>query len=256
MKILAIMGSPRKGDSYQATQLIEKRMESLGEVDFEYLWLKDAHLEFCKGCCVCFTKGENLCPSKDDRDKIEKAMHSADGIIFATPVYVVNVSALMKNFIDRLAFVCHRPRFFDKYAMFVTTSAGFGAREALKALDWAAKTWGFKVVNKLGLIGFSLSSASLKIKSEKCIEKAATKFYNTIKNKKSFSPGIFNLLCFKAQKEAFLRADKENADYKYWDEKGWLSKETDYYYPVKINIFKRIIASLIIKIMRLGKDLD
>lgn len=253
MKILAIMGSPRKGDSYEVAQLIEKRIKSLGEAEFEYLWLKDTHLELCKGCCMCFAKGENLCPLRDDKEKIENAIHAADGIIFASPVYVVNVTALMKNVIDRFAYVCHRPRFFDKYAMFVTTSAGFGASQTLQALDWAARTWGFNIVNKLGVIGFSLSSAALRKKSESRIERATTRFYNAVKKRKIFSPNLFSLICFKAQKAAFAKTDKESADFKYWEEKGWLERDARYYFPVKINIFKRIIASFIFKMMQLNQ---
>lgn len=253
MKILAVMGSPRKGDSYEAAQIIEKRMKTLGGVEFEYLWLRDIHLELCKGCCACFAKGEKLCPLKDDREKIENAMHAADGIIFTSPVYVVNVTALMKNFIDRFAYVCHRPRFFNKYAMFVATSAGFGASQTLQALDWAARTWGFNIVNKLGLIGFSFSSAGLRKKSESRIEHASTRFYNTVRNKKKFSPSLFSLICFKAQKAAFAKADKENADFKYWEEKGWLKRDARYYFPIKINIFKKIIAAFIFKAMQLNQ---
>jgi multimeric flavodoxin WrbA len=48
-------------------------------------------------------------------------MHAADGVIFATPVYVMNVSALMKTFIDHFSYIYHRPRFFDKKALLLST---------------------------------------------------------------------------------------------------------------------------------------
>ncbi|WP_269850614.1 flavodoxin family protein [Methanosarcina horonobensis] len=89
-------------------------MQDLGNIEFEYLMLKDADLSQCHGCFVCFTTGENHCPCKDDAPAIEQKMHSADGVIFATPVYGMNVSALMKTFIDRFSYIFHRPRFFDK----------------------------------------------------------------------------------------------------------------------------------------------
>lgn len=118
MKILVIMGSPRKGNTYRATKKIEKSMQSMGSVEFEYLMLKDTDLSQCRGCFVCFTKGEDHCPCKDDAPVIEQKMHSADGVIFATPVYGMNVSALMKLFIDRFSYIFHRPRFFDKKPFF------------------------------------------------------------------------------------------------------------------------------------------
>lgn len=110
MKVLAIMGSPKgKGSGYRVVQLVEKRMKELGHVDFEYLFLKDANLQPCKGCFVCVTKGEDRCPLKDDRERIQQQILESDGIILSTPGYVQNVSWLMKNFIDRFAYTNHRP---------------------------------------------------------------------------------------------------------------------------------------------------
>lgn len=247
MKILIVMGSPRKGDSYEVTQLIEKKINSLGKADFEYLWLKDAHLELCKGCCVCFLKGEQCCPLKDDREKIERAMQSADGVIFVSPVYVMGVTALMKNFIDRFAYRCHRPYYFDKYAMLVSNAAFIGTAQTMEALGWAARTWGFNVVNKLGVRSFPFSSETMRKRTEERIASSAEKFYFALRDRKKSSPSLFSLVGFKAQKAAFARADRNNADFRYWDEKGWLKREAYYYVPVRVGLFKRMTASLIFK---------
>jgi multimeric flavodoxin WrbA len=50
MKILVIKESPRKGNAYQATKKVEESMQSLGNVEFEYLMLKDTNLSQCHGC--------------------------------------------------------------------------------------------------------------------------------------------------------------------------------------------------------------
>ncbi|CVK32582.1 MULTISPECIES: NAD(P)H-dependent oxidoreductase [Methanoculleus] len=39
MKVLVVMGSPRKGNTYRAAKRIENTMRSLGDVEFEYLML-------------------------------------------------------------------------------------------------------------------------------------------------------------------------------------------------------------------------
>ena len=41
MKILAIMGSPRKRDSYQITRVFEEKLNALEKVEFKYLFLKE-----------------------------------------------------------------------------------------------------------------------------------------------------------------------------------------------------------------------
>ncbi|CAJ37081.1 NAD(P)H-dependent oxidoreductase [Methanocella arvoryzae] len=59
MKIIAIMGSPKgKGSGYKVVRMVEERMKRKGEVDFDYVFLKDANLQLCKGCFACVTKGK------------------------------------------------------------------------------------------------------------------------------------------------------------------------------------------------------
>ena len=134
MKVLVIMGSPRNGNTCHAVQRIEALMRSRiapgEELEFTYLMLRDAGLSECRGCFTCFTKGEEHCPLKDRAPEIERQMHEADGMIFASPVYGMNVTGLFKTFVDRFAYIFHRPRFFDKTALLVTTTGMLGHKDA------------------------------------------------------------------------------------------------------------------------------
>jgi len=114
MKIAAICGSPRKGNTYEVLNSI---MENHQDIDYKILMLKDLNFELCKGCYSCVLRGEEKCPIKDDRDMIVEEMSEADGVIFASPTYSHMISAIMKNFFDRFGYYAHRPRFFDKYAL-------------------------------------------------------------------------------------------------------------------------------------------
>ena len=61
MKVLAIMGSPRKkGNTYKVSRMVEESMKKLGKVEFEYVFLKDLNIKTCLGCQVCFNKGERF----------------------------------------------------------------------------------------------------------------------------------------------------------------------------------------------------
>jgi len=72
MKILAILGSPKgKGAGHKIVKKIEERIKAISDVEFEYLFLKDANLKLCTGCYNCMAKGEDTCPLKDDRAAIE-----------------------------------------------------------------------------------------------------------------------------------------------------------------------------------------
>jgi multimeric flavodoxin WrbA len=133
-RVLAIRGSPRKGDTWHLTQRIEAEMKLLGDVQFDYLWLRDADLATCRGCCACFLGGEERCPLDDDRAEIEGRILSANGVIFASPVYALGMTALMKNLLDRFAYALHRPRFFEQKALIVVSAGAAGVKMTQDAL--------------------------------------------------------------------------------------------------------------------------
>lgn len=235
MKILVIMGSPRRGNTYRAAKKIEESMQSMGYVEFEYLMLRDAGLEQCSGCLVCFGKGEDHCPHKDSTPVIEQKMHAADGVIFATPVYGMSVSALMKTFIDRLSYVFHRPRFFGKKALLLSTAGVLGNKEVLNYLKSVAGMWGFEVSYRVGIATPIPISPREEQKNNRKLEKAALEFYNELQ-KKGRSPEFWNVLAFHAQKASFGELEQISpADYVYWKEKGWLNPKTKYYADVPVN---------------------
>jgi multimeric flavodoxin WrbA len=253
MKVLAIMGSPKKkGNTYELTRKVEEKMKQIGPVEFEYVFLKDLNLESCLGCGICFDKGEKLCPLKDERPMLEEKMHKADGVIFTSPNYVFNVSGLMKNFIDRFAYVCHRPRFF-KNAMVLTTSGVGGSRLALFSLSTAPNIWGFKVVESLGVVKNGDPKSNLttpKDKVDKKVNKAAKKFYDAVKSGRP-SPSIFSMSSFLFAKKSMIKLTPEFFDYHYWKDHGWLEKDVDYYYDPETNLLKKLLARLLSKFIGL-----
>lgn len=236
MKVLVIMGSLRKGNTYQAAKKIEKFMRSLGDVEFEYLMLKDANLSQCRGCYMCVMEGEDHCPLKEESSVLEQKMHTADGVIFATPVYVMNVSGSMKTFIDHFAYVCHRPRFFDKKALLLSTTGSLGLKRVLDYLKFIVGTWGFEVSHSVGLIipARQISKRN-EHENDRKLEKAALIFYNSLLNKRH-SPGLMDVLAFRFQRVSFGKPGyTAPADYAYWKEKGWLRPEARYYVDVPVN---------------------
>lgn len=242
MKVLAIIGSPKgKGNSYNVTKQVEEKMNDIDDVTFEYLFLKDADLQMCRGCFACVIKGENFCPIKDERAEIEEKMLKSDGIIFVSPCYCQNVSALMKNFIDRFSYVFHRPRFFNQKAMVLATTGGAGLKETLDYLS-KLEVWGFGPVVKLGAICPPWpASKGLKIKNDKKITGSAEEFYKKLKGEKLPSPRFNQYMHFR-----FMKMSSEMKEYLPADNEFYKDKK-DFFYPVKINPFKKWFASFMIK---------
>lgn len=235
-KVLVIMGSPRKANTFRACEEIRGIVEKALPVEFEYLWLKDADLQPCKGCLACFTQGEEKCPVRDDASKIERKMREADGVVFATPVYGFCVTGPMKTFIDRLSYVFHRPRFFDKKALLLTTAGVMGNEDVLKYLDTVARIWGFEVTGKAGTITAAPVPQYRVDKNRKTIARAAGEFAAALRRGSPKSPGLNDVMIFFGQRGAFSQMETISpADYRYWKEKGWLDPGTKYFVDVPVN---------------------
>lgn len=249
MRLLAIIGSPRKGNTLSVVKKLEIEMKKLGDIDFKYLYLKDLNLESCRGCLNCILKGEEYCPLKDDRDVIIKEMERCDGIIFASPVYVMNVSALMKNFIDHLGYLFHRPRFWGKNAMIISTVAGFGLKSVFDYLELVSRGLGFNLINKLGLTTPPLPiSEKMKKKDNEKIKSAAKIFHKSFSKKQQFRPSLGDLIIFRIFRTLSLNFKEIlSGDYTHYKERGWLKSK--YFIKTRINPIRRFLASFIEKII-------
>jgi len=117
IKVLVIHGSPHQGNTMKLTRKFEETMKKHGDIHFEYLSVSELSIGMCRGCFNCITKGENLCPlQNDDVKRILIKMDEAHGVVIAAPTYMYNIPAVMKNLIDRLSYLGHRPRYLNKHA--------------------------------------------------------------------------------------------------------------------------------------------
>lgn len=240
MKILAICGSPRKGNTYSA---LRSTQDNFPDVDFEIIMLKDIHFEPCKGCYTCVLRGEEKCPIKDDRDMLIRKIHSADGLILASPVYSHMVSALMKNLFDRLGYYAHRPEYFDKYAMSVVTCSGYGGDHATQYIDKMLGIFGFNLAPSLELhYKPGREPERQRTENEQKIIEGFNALISKIQEGDKDKPGLGKLIPFGIFK-AISEAAKESmpADYRYYRNKH------DYYYDIDLPFFKKWMAKKVVK---------
>ena len=238
MKIVVIMGSPRKGNTYRACEEFREHLQKTCPAEFEYIWLKDSRIEPCRGCFACFPGGEDKCPCRDDDVRlIEQKMLGADGVIFATPVYSVNVTGQMKTFIDRISYNGHRPQFFGKKAFFLVTTGILGAGEVLDYLEKLTHAWGFEPAGKAGLITPNGPVPPDRAeKNTRVLEKGAAKYSASLLRKKQKSPGPHDVIYFYCLKGTFSGLEKISpADYRFWKNRGWLSPGAHYFTCVPVN---------------------
>ncbi len=238
-KITVFLGSPRKQLTYRVTQEFIADLMAFGNVEPEYVFLKDMNLSNCKGCCQCFEKGEELCPLRDDRDLLLEKIESSDGVVFATPNYSLQVTGIMKTFLDRLAFVFHRPRFFGKAFSAIVTQGIFGGKDVQEYLEKVGGAWGFTVGKGCCVTAFQPVTASDRKRISKEVRNAARRFYQTLTRPSLPAPTFFRLMLFRLSRASIqAMLNDTNRDYRYFKEKDWF--QSHYYYEARLGLAKRL----------------
>jgi len=243
MKVTAFIGSARKKHTYHAAERLLKNLQSLGGIEYEIVMLSDYNLGICKGCISCTEKGEEFCPLKDDRDKLIGKMINSDGVIFASPNYSFNVSGQMKIFLDRFAFLFHRPRLFGKTFTSIVTQGIFRGGEIVKYFNFIGGGLGFNVVNGVCITTLEPMTEKGQKKIDKTIDGLSEKFYEKLIKKEYPSPSLLKLLIFRMGRTSIkLMLNEGFKDYTYYKDKGWF--ESDYYYPTKLGRFKKMAGKI------------
>lgn len=143
MKVIAINGSPRTIRS-TTRKLAGLVLEGAAEAGAEtsMIDLCDFQVTPCTACEGCSFNG--ICVYEDDVPAIVERLKEVDGIVFASPVYIDNVSGQMKVFFDRLADAIHYQILDGKYGCSVATTHTSGGAEVV--------TYQNHVLNYLGVI--------------------------------------------------------------------------------------------------------
>lgn len=153
MNIIAICGSPRRGNTEFVLKRILTKAEELGS-SVELVLLREKRIEFCNGCLNCSSTGK--CNIRDDMQIIYPKLEEADLIIFGSPNYFSNVSGMMKNFIDRLNPFYTSKKLKDKKIVAVIvggTDKPDTIKNSIKSIELAADWTEMFLVGDLYLVG-------------------------------------------------------------------------------------------------------
>jgi multimeric flavodoxin WrbA len=199
----------------------------------------------CRGCRICFDEGENQCPLADDLQAIKKKMAAADGLLVASPVYVNDVSGAVKNWMDRLAYVCHRPEFSGKCAYLLATVGNGPTAHALRTLNMALSSWGYHIVGQAGFkTGALMAQSEVEARYGAKTDKIAQALYHAIREQQYSRPSFLSLMTFRIQQRYWQRAAGGSIDYEYWRNNGWTRPDREYYIPHRAGRAKVVSARL------------
>jgi len=110
MQIVAVLGSPRTGgnSSTIARQFVDTAAK-LG-AQTRVFELNQLTCRGCQGCYAC-KKDLDKCIVADDLTEVLSAVHTADILVLASPIYFGDITAQLKIFIDR-SFSYLKPDYF------------------------------------------------------------------------------------------------------------------------------------------------
>jgi NAD(P)H-dependent FMN reductase len=106
MKVIGINGSPRKG--WNTHQLVEKALAGAASAgaETELVNLYDLTFTGCLSCFQCKNPAgtTGVCVLKDGLAPVLAAARGADALVVGSPIYIDDVTAGTRAFIERLAF--------------------------------------------------------------------------------------------------------------------------------------------------------
>jgi len=153
-RVTAVNGSPnrRGGNTGQLLKMLETTLNENG-IEMEAICLAEKRIWFCAGCGVCLENEAGKCWINDEHHAIAEKLLTADGVILASPVYIMSVTGQMKVFLDRSLGIGHKPRSTWKPGLGVSVSAGMGETDVVNYLSHPAlKIFGAFPVGQLTAI--------------------------------------------------------------------------------------------------------
>ena len=102
VKILGICGSPRRKSSYTALQAALEAAKAQGDVEVELVELRARNMKPCVHCNKCLRDESDRCTVfNDDMTELYDKFYEADGVIIASQVYEMSVTAQLSTFFSR-----------------------------------------------------------------------------------------------------------------------------------------------------------
>jgi multimeric flavodoxin WrbA len=253
VKILLLQSSGRVGGNTSrmvriAEEALHAEARSSGvSLDTEVLDLARLDIGTCRGCRSCFDRGEGTCPLSDELLSVKEKMRAADGLVLAGPVYVDDVNSIMKNWIDRLAHVCHRPEFAGKTAMLLATTGATSARHTLRTMRVALWTWGYRVACKAWFAtGANMPAEDLRVRHSERIRRVAQRLFKDILRRGADKPSFLSLMVFRIQQAGWGKAAPGSIDFSYWKDRGWLDiRRCSWFLPHRASPIKVAAARLV-----------
>ncbi|MBM4302141.1 MAG: hypothetical protein FJ121_11580 [Deltaproteobacteria bacterium] len=219
-RVVAVNGSPHEGFG-NTSQMLTMLGENLSRegLTLDEIFLSQYQIGFCTGCATCLESGS--CWVRDDYNSVVRTVLEADAVILASPVYIFNITAQMKTFLDRSLGYGHRPRGNWKPGLALSVSAGHGETWAADYLGQVLRLFGAFPVGKFTAIAVGPGEFLGREAVEARAADLARDLARAVKEGRRYPPTDQDLLYWQFMSNLI----KENrdfmaADYEHWQELG------------------------------------
>lgn len=110
---LYLSGSNRKYNSYNFLKMIKN------DTDI-FLSVADLNIKYCGGCNACAKNKNNTCVLNDDMKQVYEAIDKCNKIVIMSPIYMNQITGILKNIIDRLNPYCSSEKLRGKKIYLIT----------------------------------------------------------------------------------------------------------------------------------------
>lgn len=255
MKYLVINGSPHKGNTWKVVKSALVNIKKLdSDCTFQEIHLLDLKLPFCLGCSNCFRIGGEFCPHKDVMTYIIDKINWADGVIVLSTTFNRRETALLKNFLDHLNYLLHRPLWFTKKALVITTVGGVGGNSTIKSISGTLRGMGFNRCYGLSICSLSWNYYQIRRKDQKKIDKISSVFCKDVQSGKLHYPSTDVLIpynLFRGMAGNYVKgAEYETKDGEYYSDE--YRKKHVYDKSIPLLPHQRVIGSIFYLIGKIG----
>jgi multimeric flavodoxin WrbA len=226
MNVLLVNGSPRKGNTFLVLKSLEERLNK-ENIETTLISIKDHQIKECIGCYKCVTDGRQFCPLKgDDVENLWAEFLKADGVVLSAPVFTLGLPGSFKKFMDRIASTAHRPEFYNKPMVLLSTTAGMGTEDVFKQLSWF-EIAGLRTVSKIGLMAYPTGKdreKTMKAKNAK-LDKAVRILVKEMRSSKVIKPRLIQVIQFYGLKlNCSFGKEVYKADSEYFSKRGFFTE--------------------------------
>lgn len=242
MKCVVIHGSPRRGNTWDVLNIVLNELKDIPNIEFDVIELKKVKLDTCIGCFNCILKGEDKCPHSNTMKNLIDRIENAEVIIMTSSVYSMQITGLLKNFIDHMSFNFHRAKFYKKKGLVIATTAGAGHKQATKYMKEVLEFWGLNKVNKIAV---AYRNTKLTQKNIDYIKSESKKFKKELLKMDIPKSGIKQVVMYNFWRAMAINDKSYEADYNYYK-----NKKRAYYDDANVNKIKIMIGNLVYKVIK------